>query len=46
MYSTYTLDALWTLQERMERNGTNAGPKWTELLAELARRMSPTSEEN
>lgn len=42
-YREATLDYLWTLQERMEKNGTT-GPRKDALVAELKRRMESAPE--
>lgn len=38
-FASYTLDALWTTQERMERNGSTYGPRWDALTDTLAHLM-------
>jgi hypothetical protein len=38
-FDTYTLDALWTLRDRMERNGILYGPRYDALCDTLAHLM-------
>jgi hypothetical protein len=35
-FDSYTLDALWTLRDRMERNGSDAGPRYQALTDTLS----------